>query len=133
MEELADTLTDAGFDTVQIDNVQAAETYVRRERPEFAIIDLGFPDGSSGLPLVKSCSELGIRIIVLSGETTSPRELGRYAHTFISKPVPHEIVKDVLVRLLLHVNVRAAKSAPSSCFACDSHLITNSTAAHFDA
>ena len=96
--DLAESLNGAGFETVYLGNVRTAESYARRERPEFAIVDLGFPDGGSGLALARLCDELGIRVIVISGAASSPPELGHFAQTFISKPVPHQVVLDVLER-----------------------------------
>lgn len=57
------------FDITVAGTVQQAETWLRRERFDLAIIDLSLPDGS-GLDLIPACSKSGTDVVLVTGYPT---------------------------------------------------------------
>ena len=82
-----------------VDALAAAKSLV----PDIAMIDLKLADGETGVDLVLKISRLGCRVIVLSGSTQSHPKLGRIRHSFVSKPIPREVIAE-----LMRVNERVA-------------------------
>jgi ActR/RegA family two-component response regulator len=68
----------------------------RKEKPDFAIIDLKLADGDTGAGAAKTLHSMGVRIIVLSGYSNVGTGLGYVPHTFAQKPVSKEVILDLL-------------------------------------
>jgi two-component system response regulator RegA len=107
---LARALERKGFRVAVAHHPQAALAAAAERPPEFAVVDLKFPDGS-GLDLVRQLLGLhkGMRVVVLTGYASiatavEATKLG--AHYYLTKPIG----ADDLVEALLRDSV--AESAP---------------------
>lgn len=77
--------------------------------PDLAIIDLKLADGDTGAAVAHTLQSLGIRVIILSGNSNVGAGLGLVPHTFAPKPVS----KEVMVQLLGPGEHAATKTGPS--------------------
>ena len=68
----------------------------KRILPDVALVDLTLADGETGVELALELSKSGCRIIILSGNSSSHPNLGRIAHSFISKPFQREIIGELM-------------------------------------
>ena len=90
-------------------NARDALNNVGELNPDLAIIDLNLADGDTGAAVAHTLQSLGIRVIILSGNSNVGAGLGLVPHTFASKPVS----KEVMVQLLGPGEHAATKTGPS--------------------
>jgi two-component system response regulator RegA len=99
---LARALERKGFRVAVAHHPQAALAAAAERPPEFAVVDLKFPDGS-GLDLVKQLLDLhkGMRVVVLTGYASiatavEATKLG--AHYYLTKPTGADDIVEALHR-----------------------------------
>ena len=97
--DLADAVVTSGGQVCACvrDSVEAIAA-ASRLSPDIALVDLTLADGETGVDVALKIAELGIRVVVLTGAIRSHPKLGGIRHSFVSKPVPREVVGE-LVRL----------------------------------
>ncbi len=80
----------AGCRVTPAASVDEAMTVLRRDRPDAAIIDAVLPRPSvrqpSGLELASRAVDLGIPVLIISGEPDTQAELTRLGCPFLAKP-----------------------------------------------
>jgi DNA-binding NarL/FixJ family response regulator len=77
-------------------NARDALSNVGELDPDLAIIDLKLADGDTGAAVAHTLQSLGIRVIILSGNSNVGAGLGLVPHTFASKPVSKEVMGQLL-------------------------------------
>ncbi len=95
--DLAAAVEDAGGEVCGCFRTSAeALTAAKKLLPDVALVDLTLADGETGVELALELSKSGCRIIVLSGNSSSHPNLGRIAHSFISKPFQRDIIGELM-------------------------------------
>jgi DNA-binding response OmpR family regulator len=86
--ELEAIVVEAGCDLAgTARTAEEARAIAADSDPRMAIVDLHLGDGRSGPGLAAELAAAGIRIVVVSGDTTVDPELARIGHVFLAKPV----------------------------------------------
>lgn len=65
-------------------------------KPRLAFIDLNLTDGPTGSAVAERLAEDGCRIVVLSGSEGVDSKLCAISHTFVSKPIPVDVLRELL-------------------------------------
>lgn len=64
---------------------------------DLAIVDVNLSDGPTGLAVARLLTErFGVRTIILSGDLPSPAEVSATEHVFVRKPVPPEVLAEIM-------------------------------------
>jgi len=107
---LAELLGELGHDVVEAGSVAEAVAAWRNAPPDFAVVDLGLPDGD-GLDLVRDAPE-GTAVLVLTGQGSvrnAVEAMKAGAHDFLVKPLRPSQLRAALD----HLAGRADRPAPS--------------------
>ena len=95
--DLAAAVEDAGGDVCGCFRTSSeALAAAKKLFPDVALVDLTLADGETGVELALKFAKFGCRIIVLSGNSSSHPNLGRIAHSFISKPFQSDIIGELM-------------------------------------
>jgi DNA-binding NtrC family response regulator len=65
-------------------------------RPAVALIDLHLGDGRTGPQVAQEMVQRGIRVLVISGDTSVDPQLAAIDHVFIPKPVKPAVLQQIL-------------------------------------
>ena len=88
---------DAGGEVVGVyASAKAAIEGAKALRPHLALVDLNLSDGATGSDVATALSELGCKVVVISGGTRDGTKLFGIDHTFISKPAPAHVISDII-------------------------------------
>jgi len=82
---------------------------IRRCVPSLVVIDLSMPIEGGGLSLIRPVADLGVPVVVLTGETDRSQwaeAVYRGAETILSKGEPIDEIFDAIVRMSLGVKIR---------------------------
>ena len=95
--DLADAVVTSGGEVCAcVRNSVEAVAAAMRLSPDIALVDLTLADGETGVDVALKIAKLGIRVIVLTGANQSHPKLGHIPHSFVSKPVPRDVVAELL-------------------------------------
>jgi DNA-binding NarL/FixJ family response regulator len=110
--DLTDLVWEAGANPIGPARcLQGALELSSRYPVDLAIVDVNLADGRTGLSLAKLLREQhGIRTIIVSGDVPDPRDVMDTEHTFVQKPVPAEVLSEIMAPR------PAARSRPMAAF-----------------
>ncbi len=95
--DIADELESRGMNRIQMaGSLREALRAISQNLPDIAIVDLTLRDGRTGAQLARALATSGVKVCVLSGQSTLSPELMSIAHTYIAKPTPSSIVASVI-------------------------------------
>jgi DNA-binding NtrC family response regulator len=81
--------------------------------PDLVLVDLHLDDGRSGPRLAEIFADRGLRIVVISGDTSIDSVLARVDHVFLPKPVQPAVLQDLIAAAVQAKRAREV-SAPTA-------------------
>jgi DNA-binding NtrC family response regulator len=95
--DLAEELENRGMHSIQMATcLRDAVRAVDMAFPDVAIVDLTLSDGETGAQIARALARSGVKVCILSGQSTPESILMSVSHTFIKKPAPADVVAQVV-------------------------------------
>jgi CheY-like chemotaxis protein len=106
---LADALSDAGYEVVEVENGEDALSFLRRERPDCVLLDIILP-GIDGLEVLKRLreKEQSMPVLIMTAEDPgwARRSCEKYgASGFLSKALDGERVVEMVENAILEAEL----------------------------
>lgn len=85
--------------------------------PDLVIIDLHLDDGRSGPRLAETFADSGLRIVVISGDTSIDSVLARVDHVFLPKPIQPAVLQQLIAAAVQVKRAREKRATGSAALA----------------